>query len=46
MADPSVEGQKSSGFFQMILAFGGGLFKFLKKIGFVRTGGMVDTFDD
>jgi hypothetical protein len=46
MADPSVEGQKSSGFFQMILAFGGGLFKFLKKIGVVRTGGMVDTFDD
>jgi len=28
------------------LAFGGALFRFLKKIGVVRTGGMVDTFDD
>ena len=46
MAQQNVDGQKSSGIFQMFLAFGGGLFKFLKKIGVVRTGGMVDTFDD
>jgi hypothetical protein len=31
---------------QTVLAFGGALFRFLKKIGVVRTGGMVDTFDD
>jgi hypothetical protein len=46
MANSSGDGQKNSGIFQMLLGFGGGLFAFLKKIGVVRTGGMVDTFDD
>ena len=46
MAKSNVDGQKSSGVVQMFLAFGGAFFKFLKKIGVVRTGGMVDTFDD
>ena len=46
MANSNVDGQKNSGIFQMFLAFGGGLFRFLKKIGIVRTGGKVDTCDD
>jgi hypothetical protein len=29
----------------MLLAFGGALLKFLRKVGVARTGGMVDTFD-
>ncbi len=46
MANPSLDEQKNSGIVQMFLAFGGALFGFLKKIGVVRTGGLVDTFDD
>ena len=46
MANTNVDGQENSGFFQMFLAFGGALFRFLKKIGVVRTGGMIDTWDD
>ena len=46
MANSKVDGQKNSGVFQMLLAFGGGLFRFLNKIGIVRTGGTVDTWDD
>ena len=46
MVQQNVDGQKNSGIFQMFLAFGGGLFKFLKMIGVVRTSGIVDTFDD
>ena len=46
MANPTGDVQKNSGIFQMFLAFCGGFFKFLKKTGVVRTGGMVDTFDD
>ena len=42
----AVDGQKNSGIFQLFLGFAGMLFKFLRKIGVVRTGGMVDTFDD
>ena len=46
MANSKVDGQKNSGVFQMFLAFGGGLFRFLNMIGIVRTGGKVDTRDD
>ena len=46
MANSNVDGQKNSGVFQLFLAFGGALFKFLKKIGVARTGGMVNTWDD
>jgi hypothetical protein len=46
MANSNVDGQKNSGVFQMFPAFGGGLFRFLHKIGIVRTGGTVDTWDD
>jgi len=46
MAYTNSDEQKNTGVLQMFLAFGGAFFKFLKKIGVVRTGGMVDTFDD
>ena len=46
MSNSNVDGQKNSEVFQMFLAVLGGFFSFLKKIGVVRTGGMVDTFDD
>ena len=46
MANSIVDGQKNSGVLQLILALGGSLFKFLKKIGVARTGGIVDTWDD
>ena len=46
MLNSKEDGQKNSGVFQMFLGFGGAIFKFLKKIGVVRTGGLVDTIDD
>ena len=46
MTNSQTDGQKNSGIFQVFLAFGGAFFAFLKKSGVVRTGGMVDTFDD
>ena len=48
MANSNVDAQKNSGILQMFLAFGGGLFRLLKKIGVVRAGrtDMIDTFDD
>jgi hypothetical protein len=46
MAQVSSDGQKNSGIFQMFLAIGAKLFKFLGAIGVVRKGGMVDTWDD
>jgi len=48
MTNPNVDAQKNSGVLQMFLAIGGGLFRFLKKIGVIRAGrtDMIDTFDD
>jgi len=46
MSNPSLDEQKNAGIIQMFLALGGELFAFLKKIGVVRTGVLVDTFDD
>jgi hypothetical protein len=46
MAQTGIDNQKNSGIFQMFLAFGAKLFKFLGTIGVVRKGGMVDTWDD
>ena len=46
MAQTNSDDQKNSGVFQMFLAFGAKLFKFLGAIGVARKGGMVDTWDD
>jgi len=46
MFNSNEDGQKNSGVFQVFLGFGGAIFRFLKKIGVVRTGGLVDTVDD
>jgi len=46
MADTNPRGQMNSGIFQMFLAFGAKLFKFLGTIGVMRKGGLVDTWDD
>jgi hypothetical protein len=38
--------QGKAGIVNLILAFGEKLWTMLKAVGIVRTGGMVDTFDD